>query len=59
MDEVSNLHKYTDIKGMVEGAMRDLALNHVPTGMTSGGTGQMLSSLCRYPGAFGSDFRRH
>lgn len=59
MDEVSNRHKYTDIKGMVEGAMRDLALNRVPTGMTSGGTGQTLSSLCRIPGAFGSDFRRH
>ncbi|WP_410174139.1 type III secretion system outer membrane ring subunit SctC [Pantoea vagans] len=59
MDEVSNRHKYTDIKGMVEGAMRDLALSRVPTGMTSGGTGQTLSSLCRIPGAFGSDFRRH
>ena len=59
MDEVTNRHKYTDIKGMVEGAMRDLALNRVPAGMTSGGTGQTLSSLCRISGAFGSDFRRH
>lgn len=59
MDEVTNRHKYTDLKGMVEEAMRDLALNRVPTGMTSGGSGQTLSALCRIPGVFQSDFRRH
>jgi len=59
MDDVTNRHKYTDIKGMVEGAMRDLALNRVPTGMTSGGSGQTLSALCRIPGVFENDFRRH
>lgn len=59
MDEVNNRHKFTDIKGMVEGAMRDLARNRVPSGMTSGGSGQTLSSLCRIPGGFNSDIRRH
>ena len=59
MDEVNNRHKFTDVKGMIEGAMRDLARNRVPTGMTSGGTGQTLSTLCRIPSAFQSDFRRH
>lgn len=39
--------------------MRDLALNRVPAGMTSGGTGQTLPALCRLPAAFGSDIRRH
>lgn len=59
MDEVNNRHKFTDVKGMIESAMRDLARNRVPSGMTSGGTGQTLSSLCRIPSAFQSDFRRH
>ncbi|MGP3591673.1 type III secretion system outer membrane ring subunit SctC [Vagococcus sp. WN89Y] len=59
MDEVANRHKYTDVKGMVEGAMRDLARNRVPAGMTSGGSGQTLPALCRIPGAFQSDVRRH
>ncbi|MBP2169581.1 type III secretion protein C [Erwinia toletana] len=59
MDEVSRRHKYTDMKEMVENAMRDLAQNRIPTGMTSGGSGLTLSSLCNIPSAFHSDFRRH
>lgn len=59
MDEVSQRHKYTDMKGMVENAMRDLAQNRIPTGMTSGGSGQTLSSLCNIPSAFHNDYRRH
>ena len=59
MDEVTRRHKFTDMKSVVEDAMRDLAENRVPTGMTSGGSGLTLSSLCNIPAGLSSDFRRH
>ena len=59
MNEVSQRHKFTDMKQVVEDAMRDLARNRIPTGMTAGGSGQTLSSLCLIPSTFTSDYRRH
>ncbi len=59
MSEVSERHKFTDMKQVVEDAMRDLARNRIPVGMTAGGTGQTLSALCRIPSVFTSDYRRH
>ncbi|WP_156322017.1 type III secretion system outer membrane ring subunit SctC [Winslowiella iniecta] len=59
MDEVNRRHKFTDMKSTVEDALRDLAQNRIPAGMTSGGSGQTLSSLCNIPSSFHSDFARH
>lgn len=57
--EVNRRHKYSDMKPMVEDAMHDLAQNRVPTGMTSGGNGLTLSTLCNIPWVFRSDLNRH
>lgn len=59
MEEINRRHKYTDMKGILESAMRDLAENHQPSGMMGGGSGQTLSSLCRIPSGFSNDTQRH
>ncbi|MCU7369221.1 type III secretion system outer membrane ring subunit SctC [Pantoea stewartii] len=59
MGELNRRHKYTDMKGILESAMRDLAENHQPSGMTVGGSGQTLSTLCHIPSGFRNDAQRH
>ncbi|QHA87871.1 type III secretion system outer membrane ring subunit SctC [Serratia rhizosphaerae] len=59
MGEINRRHKYTDMKGMLESALRDLAENRQPSGMTAGGSGQTLSTLCRIPSGFSNDAQRH
>lgn len=59
MEEVSRRHKYTDIQGMVENALRDLAEQHVPSGMTASGNGLTIGSLCNIPSGFTNDYARH
>ncbi len=59
IEEINRRHKYTDMKGMLESAMRDLAENRQPSGMTVGGSGQTLSTLCRIPSGFSNDAQRH
>ena len=59
MGDVNRRHKYTDMKSLVETALRDLAENRVPTGFSTGGSGETLSALCRLPGGLFNDYRRH
>ncbi len=59
IEEINRRHKYTDMKGMLESAMRDLAEKHQPSGMMAGGSGQTLSSLCRIPSGFSNNIQRH
>lgn len=59
MGDVNRRHKYTDMKSLVETALRDLAENRLPTGFSTGGSGQTLSALCRLPGGLFNDYRRH
>ncbi len=59
MGDVNRRHKYTDMKSLVETALRDLAENRVPTGFLTGGSGETLSALCRLPGGLFNDYRRH
>lgn len=59
MSDVNRRHKYTDMKSLVETALRDLAENRVPTGFSTGGSGQTLSALCSLPGGLFNDYRRH
>lgn len=59
MGEIHRRHKDTDLKGMLESAMRDLAENRQPNGMTADGSGQTLSSLCRIPLGLSNDAKRH
>lgn len=59
MGEINYRHKYTGLKVMLESAMRDLAENRQPSGMTVGGSSQTLSALCRIPSSFSNDAQRH
>ncbi|YCH31139.1 type III secretion system outer membrane ring subunit SctC [Erwinia sp. D4-22] len=59
MGDVNRRHKYTDMKNLVETALRDLAENRLPTGFSTGGSGQTLSALCRLPTGLFNDYRRH
>ncbi|WP_213989510.1 type III secretion system outer membrane ring subunit SctC [Sodalis sp. dw_96] len=59
MNDVSRRHKFTDLQGLIENAMRDLAENRVPSGFTVGGSGLTLNSLCNIPLTFNSNGQRH
>lgn len=59
MDEINRRHKDSSMKDMLESAMRDLAENRQPSGMTADGSGQTLNTQCRIPSGFSNDTQRH